>query len=94
MHYLGFYGLPRRVCCYHPDFMWLNVIRSWGGFLSIVRGFLVFFIAWESIIVGNKVISHWGKNTVILRVLTLPLPHHSIYVSSSSSWGVVSHSSD
>lgn len=28
MHYLGLYGLPRRVCCYHPDFMWLNVVSS------------------------------------------------------------------
>lgn len=56
MHYLGIHGLPRRVSCYDQEYYWVNVIRRIGGVLSVVRGFVLFFILWESLVVGNRVI--------------------------------------
>lgn len=57
MHYLGMSGLPRRVCVYDPDFYWLNVLSRLGGVVSTVSAFFLFFILWESCVVGNRVIS-------------------------------------
>lgn len=89
MHFLGLSGLPRRVCCYHPEFMWLNIIRTWGSMLSVVSGFLIIFILWESLAVGNKILGSWGSNTTVLKVVSLPVPHHALYISGSASWEVL-----
>lgn len=53
--------------------------------LSVVSGFFIFFIIWESIFVGKKIMSFWGRASIPFNVLTLPMPHHSTYVSGSSS---------
>lgn len=86
MHFLGLYGLPRRVCVYDPSFYWLNVLSSIGGLISVVRAMFLLFILWESVVTGNKVIGLWGRKGVVLKVLTIPLPHHCIYRSYPGYW--------
>lgn len=56
MHFLGLGGLPRRVCSFDPSFYWLNLSASVGGIFSVCSAFFLFFILWESLVVGNQVI--------------------------------------
>lgn len=57
MHFLGIYGLPRRVCSYDPSFYWLNSLSRLGSVLSVLSAFMLMFILWESLVVNNRVIS-------------------------------------
>nr|AVY52156.1 cytochrome c oxidase subunit I [Trichobilharzia szidati] len=86
MHYLGMHGLPRRVCCYDPEFYWVNVICSLGGVLSVVSSMVFLFILWESIVVGNRVLGLWGTGSFPLNVVTVPTPYHASYMSSVKLW--------
>nr|ATY45994.1 cytochrome oxidase subunit 1 [Haplorchis taichui]AYV63041.1 cytochrome c oxidase subunit I [Haplorchis taichui] len=86
MHFLGFQGLPRRVCVYEPCFQWLNTMASLGGLLSVFSGFMLAFILWESLSVGNRVIGLWGSNALVLNVVTSPVPHHCSYMSEPVTW--------
>nr|YP_009650993.1 cytochrome c oxidase subunit I [Uvitellina sp. SSS-2019]QCY72819.1 cytochrome c oxidase subunit 1 [Uvitellina sp. SSS-2019] len=86
MHYLGLYGLPRRVCVYDPEFYWLNVLSSLGGVISSCSAFFFVFVLWESIVIGNRVISVWGSNSLVLNIVTLPLPQHIVYMVDSGRW--------
>lgn len=86
MHYLGMCGLPRRVCSYDASFSWLNAICSLGSFISGVRAFFLFFILWESVVVGNRVVGAWGGKFIILSIATLPLGHHIEHLSTVSRW--------
>nr|QFS15968.1 cytochrome oxidase subunit I [Metagonimus suifunensis]QFS15969.1 cytochrome oxidase subunit I [Metagonimus suifunensis]QFS15970.1 cytochrome oxidase subunit I [Metagonimus suifunensis]QFS15971.1 cytochrome oxidase subunit I [Metagonimus suifunensis]QFS15972.1 cytochrome oxidase subunit I [Metagonimus suifunensis] len=88
MHFLGLHGLPRRVCSYEPCFQWLNTMASIGGLISIFSGFMLIFILWESVWSDNRVIGLWGSNSVVLNVVTLPVPHHCVYVSEPCSWSL------
>nr|YP_009681609.1 cytochrome c oxidase subunit I [Tracheophilus cymbius]QDP13016.1 cytochrome c oxidase subunit 1 [Tracheophilus cymbius] len=86
MHYLGLYGLPRRVCVYDPSFYWLSVISSLGGVISACSAFFFMFILWESLVVCNRVVSVWGSNSLVLNVVTLPVPQHSSYMVGCGRW--------
>lgn len=86
MHYFGLQGLPRRVCVFDPEFCWLNFICRFGGILSAGRAFFFVFILWESYAVKNVVISCWGSNSLVLNVVTLPLPHHGEYIHTRPCW--------
>nr|ATY45996.1 cytochrome oxidase subunit 1 [Fasciolopsis buski] len=86
MHYLGMSGLPRRVCVYDPDFYWLNVLSSLGGVVSTVSAFFLFFVLWESCVIGNRVLSVWGSGSLILNVVTLPSPQHNGYMTGGCRW--------
>lgn len=55
MHYLGMCGLPRRVCVYDPSFAWINNIMSLGALISVVSGFFLVFVLWESLATKNLV---------------------------------------
>lgn len=44
MHFLGVGGLPRRVCVYEPCFQRLNSLATFGGLVSILRGFFFVFV--------------------------------------------------
>nr|AYH51378.1 cytochrome c oxidase subunit I [Cotylurus marcogliesei] len=82
MHYSGMCGLPRRVCVYDPLFYKLNVISNFGGLLSVISGFFLIYIVWDSMYYGNSVIASYGTSAVVLYLVTLPLPHHGTYISS------------
>nr|YP_009533205.1 cytochrome c oxidase subunit I [Cyathocotyle prussica]AYH51390.1 cytochrome c oxidase subunit I [Cyathocotyle prussica] len=86
MHFMGLYGLPRRVCVYDPSFYWLNVLSSMGGLISVISAMFLLFILWESVVTGNKIIGLWGSNGTVLNVLTIPLPHHGVYISYPGYW--------
>lgn len=86
MHFLGFYGLPRRVCVYDPSFFWLKNISSLGGLFSVIRAIFLVFIIWESLVVNKKVINLWGSSSVVMNVVTIPVPHHCIYMSCPVRW--------
>lgn len=86
MHYLGLFGLPRRVCRLDPAFFWINMVSTTGAFISVVRAFFLMFILWESLSVGNRVIGLWGRNTLVLNVVTIPTPYHSDYISEPNRW--------
>ena len=81
MHYMGLCGLPRRVCCYDPCFYYLNMITALGAILSGIRGVFMFFIIWESLASGNKVVSAWGSSATVVKVAVVPTPYHSLYFS-------------
>nr|YP_009240938.1 cytochrome c oxidase subunit I [Brachycladium goliath]ALN38351.1 cytochrome c oxidase subunit I [Brachycladium goliath] len=89
MHYLGMQGLPRRVCVYDPSFVWLNGISSLGGLFSVVSAFFLMFIVWESLAVSNCVVGSWGSNTLVLNVVTVPVPHHCDYISDPCRWSFI-----
>nr|QDA21736.1 cytochrome c oxidase subunit 1 [Amphimerus sp. JM-2019] len=86
MHFLGVYGLPRRVCSYEPCFQWMNTLCSIGGLLSVFSGFMLMYILWESMAVSNRVVGLWGSNSIVLNVVTVPVPHHCVYISDPSGW--------
>lgn len=56
MHFLGIFGLPRRVCRFEPSFCWINSVSRVGAFISFLRAVFLMFILWESLIIGNRVI--------------------------------------
>nr|AKP94295.1 cytochrome c oxidase subunit I [Diplostomum pseudospathaceum] len=82
MHYTGMYGLPRRVCVYDPAFFKLNLISNIGGLISVMSAFFLFYIVWHSYEYGCSVISIYGSSAMVLYMVTLPLPHHCLYLSS------------
>lgn len=84
MHFLGLAGLPRRVCCYDPCFVWLNFVSSWGAVISVVRAFFLFFLLWESLVVGNRVLGVWDDSFCVLHVKTVPYGYHEEFSSSVS----------
>lgn len=86
MHFLGLHGLPRRVCVYEPCFQWLNTLARFGALLSVFSGFMLVFILWESLAVGNRVIGIWGSKSLVLNVVTCPVPHHCLYISEPETW--------
>ncbi|KAA3669755.1 COX1 (mitochondrion) [Paragonimus westermani] len=86
MHYLGAYGLPRRVCNYEPAFQSLNNVSSVGALISVVSAFFLVFILWESLVVGNRVVGVWGTNALVVNALVTPVPHHGVYISGPSRW--------
>lgn len=43
------------------------------------------YVLWESIAVGNRVINVWGSNSMVLSVVTIPVPHHCTYISEPGS---------
>nr|YP_010461155.1 cytochrome c oxidase subunit I [Carassotrema koreanum]UUF92004.1 cytochrome c oxidase subunit I [Carassotrema koreanum] len=86
MHFMGVYGLPRRVCCYEPSFYWLNAVATTGGLISVMSGFTLLFILCESVLVGDRVMGLWGSSSTLLNCVTLPVPHHTTYISNPSLW--------
>nr|QYC97733.1 cytochrome c oxidase subunit 1 [Diplostomoidea sp. MSB para 30071] len=82
MHYTGIFGLPRRVCVYDPSFFKINLISNFGALLSVVSGFFLLFIVWHSLCAGDTVIAIYGTSAMVLYVVTLPMPHHGLYISS------------
>lgn len=56
MHFLGIYGLPRRVCSYEPCFQWVNTVCRVGGIFSVFSGFTLIYVIWESMAVRNRVV--------------------------------------
>lgn len=44
LHFLGIYGLPRRVCVYEPCFQKFNSVASLGGLISIISGFFFVYV--------------------------------------------------
>lgn len=44
MHYLGMYGLPRRVCGFDQSFLWLQVTSTTGALVSVIRAFFLLFV--------------------------------------------------
>nr|ALD62346.1 cytochrome c oxidase subunit 1 [Echinostoma hortense] len=86
MHYLGMCGLPRRVCVYDPDFYAFHLLSTYGAVLSGISAFFLMFILWESISVGNRVLSIWGSSSVLFSVVTLPMPQHNTYIMGGASW--------
>ena len=82
MHYTGICGLPRRVCVYDPSFYKLNLISNFGSLLSVVRGFFLIFIVWQSYAGGDVLLGIYGSGALVLYSVTLPLPHHGLYLSS------------
>lgn len=82
MHYTGLFGLPRRVCVYDPSFFKINLISNFGALVSVVRGFFLLFIVWHSLSAGDTVIAIYGTSAMVLYVVTLPMPHHGLYISS------------
>nr|ADU04577.1 cytochrome c oxidase subunit 1 [Schistosoma turkestanicum] len=87
MHYLGLHGLPRRVSCYDTEYYWVNVLSSIGGVVSVFSAMVLFFILWESMAVGNKVVGLWGSFNSVTNIVTVPVPYHAgEYVSGGKSW--------
>nr|AYH51369.2 cytochrome c oxidase subunit I [Cardiocephaloides medioconiger] len=82
MHYTGMFGLPRRVCVYDPSFFKLNLLSNFGGLISVMSGFFLIYIVWHSVHCGDKVLAIYGSSAMVLYSVTLPLPHHCIYISS------------
>nr|AAZ57330.1 cytochrome c oxidase subunit I [Schistosoma spindale] len=86
MHYLGIHGLPRRVSCYDSEYYWINVLSSMGSVMSVLSAFILVFILWESLSVGNRVIGLWGSNSSVTNVMTLPVPFHISYICGGKVW--------
>nr|QJP05723.1 cytochrome c oxidase subunit I [Clonorchis sinensis] len=86
MHFLGVYGLPRRVCSYEPCFQWLNTLCSMGAIFSVFSGFTLMYIVWESMAVCNRVINLWGGAHVVFNVLVNPIGAHSPYLHYPVCW--------
>nr|YP_009092167.1 cytochrome c oxidase subunit 1 [Dicrocoelium chinensis]AHG06492.1 cytochrome c oxidase subunit 1 [Dicrocoelium chinensis] len=76
MHYLGVWCVPRRASSFDSSFFWLNGFSSLGGVLSLVSAFFFFFLVWESIVIGNRVIGCWGSASVPFNVFTVSIAHH------------------
>lgn len=57
--------------------------------LSCLRAFFLFFVLWESVAVGNRVVGAWGGNYIVLSVATLPLGHHIDYLRTRFRWSYV-----
>uniref|UniRef100_UPI0023AAA318 cytochrome c oxidase subunit I n=1 Tax=Ogmocotyle ailuri TaxID=2935503 RepID=UPI0023AAA318 len=86
MHYLGMCGLPRRVCVFDFSFSWINSIMSLGGLISVISGFFLVFVLWESLSVQNKVFFVWGSSNLVFNVVSVPVPQHTSYLSGPSRW--------
>nr|QFS16012.1 cytochrome oxidase subunit I [Clonorchis sinensis] len=86
MHFLGVYGLPRRLCSYEPCFQWLNTLCSMGAIFSVFSGFTLMYIVWESMAVCNRVINLWGGAHVVFNVLVNPIGAHSPYLHYPVCW--------
>lgn len=86
MHYLGMCGLPRRVSCYDASLGWLHTISTFGRMLSFVSAFFLMYVLWESVVVGNRVLGSWGRDSIVLKVAVLPLGHHIRHLSRETRW--------
>lgn len=80
MHVLGMRGLPRRVCNYDAGYYWIHNLCRLGSFMSVVSGFVLFYILWESLYVRNVVIGVVGASRRRVEVFgTYPVGYHSLY---------------
>lgn len=87
MHFLGLNGLPRRVCVYDISFYGLNSLSTIGALASIISGFFMMFLLWESIASGHVIIKIWGDNTTPMGVRVTPLGHHFIHLDRPVTFG-------
>nr|YP_009938512.1 cytochrome c oxidase subunit I [Prosthogonimus cuneatus]QNU39796.1 cytochrome c oxidase subunit I [Prosthogonimus cuneatus] len=76
MHFMGLFGLPRRVCSFDPCFIWLNSFSSWGALISVCSAFFLLFLFWESLVVGHRVLGVWGDSLLSVHLKTVPFEHH------------------
>lgn len=76
MHFLGLYGLPRRVCSFDPSFIWVKSFSSWGALVSVIRAFFLVYILWESLVVRHRVVAIWGDSSLVFHLRVVPLRHH------------------
>ena len=65
------------------------MVSTIGAFVSVVSAFFLVFILWESLSVGNRVIGLWGRNSLVLNVVTTPLPHHADHLREPNRWVLV-----
>lgn len=86
LHYLGILGLPRRVCVYDHSLLVYNNVSSFGGVLSILRGFLFLFILWESFRVQRVCVGVWGSCTLLVNLVSVPLSYHSVCAKGGFRW--------
>jgi heme/copper-type cytochrome/quinol oxidase subunit 1 len=70
LHFLGLAGMPRRICDFPDFYQGWNVIASFGSTISFLASLLFFYVFFDMLVYGKKVIN---KSPYSVKILTWKL---------------------
>jgi heme/copper-type cytochrome/quinol oxidase subunit 1 len=70
-HFLGLAGMPRRIPDYPDAYSGWNAVRSYGSYMSALRGLFFFYVVYVTITRGERVTSDpWQLGTTKYEIAT------------------------